>query len=110
MKLIENDLLYFFFFFFNFYQISYRSFGSAAMGICLVAKGLIDSYTTDDLKPWDVAPGAIIVAEAGGTVSLVNGLPFDLLDGSIIASCCENINQEITRLIREADESALNII
>lgn len=91
------------------FVIRYRSFGCAALGLCLVARGFLDAYTTEDLKPWDVAPGAIIVAEAGGSIGLVDGFPFDLLHGSINASCTTEINRELTRLVREADESPLNI-
>ena len=40
--------------------------GSAALDLCYVAAGRIDGFWEQQLKPWDVAAGALIVAEAGG--------------------------------------------
>ena len=38
------------------------------------------------LKAWDLAPLGIIVEEAGGTITAVNGDPFDIYEGSILSS------------------------
>ena len=45
-----------------------RSMGSAALQLCWVACGRVDAYYERDLKPWDVAAGLLIAAEAGATV------------------------------------------
>lgn len=58
---------------FNFSTHSVRSFGSAAMALCYVANCIIVIYTTEGLKPWDLAAGALIVTEAGGSITLING-------------------------------------
>ncbi len=44
-----------------------RRLGSAALDLCYVAAGRMDGFWEQDLKPWDIAAGAIIVEEAGGT-------------------------------------------
>ena len=46
-----------------------RRLGSAALDICYVAAGRMDGFWEQDLKPWDIAAGAIILEEAGGRVT-----------------------------------------
>jgi len=50
-----------------------RRLGSAATDLAYVACGRFDAFFEYDLKPWDVAAGAVIVKEAGGTVSDYKG-------------------------------------
>lgn len=64
----------------------FRRTGSAAMDLCLVASGLLDGYWEFNLKPWDVAAGALLVTEAGGIVSDVDGSGLDLDRPRVIAS------------------------
>ncbi len=63
-----------------------RRDGSAALALALVAAGRFDGFWEWDLKPWDVAAGALIIAEAGGTVTAIDGSPFAIADGSIVAT------------------------
>jgi myo-inositol-1(or 4)-monophosphatase len=53
-----------------------RRLGSAALDICYVAAGRMDGFWEQDLKPWDIAAGAVILEEAGGKVTDFNGGPF----------------------------------
>jgi len=53
-----------------------RRLGSAAVDLCWVAAGRMDGFWESDLKPWDMAGGALIVAEAGGRVTAMDGQPF----------------------------------
>lgn len=46
-----------------------RRMGSASLDLCHVAAGRLDGYWQPTLPVWDVAPGAIIVEEAGGRVT-----------------------------------------
>jgi len=52
-----------------------RRFGSAAMDLCLVADGQLDAYWEQELNLYDIAAGALIVLEAGGTVTDFKGTP-----------------------------------
>lgn len=79
------------------------------MALCYVAKGIIDCFTTEYLKPWDVAAGGIIISEAGGSITLINGEPFDPMHGSIIASGTHELSSRVLEYIREADANALSI-
>ena len=46
----------------------------------------MDGYWELDLGPWDMAAGSLIVQEAGGVVTQVNGEPFHHLKRSILAN------------------------
>jgi len=63
-----------------------RRLGSAALDLCYVAAGRFDGFWEQHLKPWDVAAGALIVEEAGGRITGMDGLPFDLMAGHLVAS------------------------
>ena len=63
-----------------------RRLGSAAIDLCYVAAGRMDAFWESDLKPWDIAGGALIVQEAGGRVSGLGGEPFSPYSGSVLAS------------------------
>jgi myo-inositol-1(or 4)-monophosphatase len=55
-----------------------RRGGSAALDFCYVACGRLDGVWEFKLSPWDIAAGALIIHEAGGTVSDFRGAPLDL--------------------------------
>src|SRR5439155_22748677 len=63
-----------------------RRLGSAAIDLCYVAAGRMDGFWERDLKPWDIAGGALIVAEAGEQVTNMDGGPFSSRDGDVLAT------------------------
>jgi myo-inositol-1(or 4)-monophosphatase len=63
-----------------------RRLGSAAIDLCYVAAGRMDGFWESDLKPWDVAGGALIVSEAGGRVTGMAGEPFSSRGRHVLAS------------------------
>jgi myo-inositol-1(or 4)-monophosphatase len=63
-----------------------RRLGAASLDLCFVARGWIDGYWERKLKPWDVSAGALIVREAGGTVTDLAGHAFDAYAGEVIAT------------------------
>ena len=63
-----------------------RRLGSAAIDLCWVAAGRMDGFWENDLKPWDMAGGALIVAEAGGRVTRTDGEPFTSRGGHVLAT------------------------
>jgi myo-inositol-1(or 4)-monophosphatase len=63
-----------------------RRFGSAELDLCMVAAGSFDAYWELDLAPYDVAAGAVVVQEAGGTVTDLAGGDRWLFGGQILAS------------------------
>ncbi|XP_042025218.1 phosphatase IMPL1, chloroplastic-like isoform X1 [Salvia splendens] len=63
-----------------------RRLGAAAVDMSHVALGIVEAYWEYRLKPWDMAAGVLIVEEAGGTVSCMNGEKFSVFDRSVLVS------------------------
>ncbi|MCH7902876.1 inositol monophosphatase [archaeon] len=63
-----------------------RRFGSAALDLCYVAQGVVDGFFEYSLYPWDVAAGILIVREAGGRVTDINGNEAKVGSGHYLAS------------------------
>lgn len=63
-----------------------RRCGSAAIDLCMTADGTFDGYWERFLKPWDMAAGAAIVAEAGGALTALDGSTADVRSGALVAS------------------------
>jgi myo-inositol-1(or 4)-monophosphatase len=63
-----------------------RRDGSAALDLAYVACGRFDGFWEEGLRPWDVAAGVLLVAEAGGRVSDYNGAAFDIYTPPILAT------------------------
>jgi myo-inositol-1(or 4)-monophosphatase len=63
-----------------------RRLGTAAIDLCYVAAGRMDGFWETDLKPWDIAGGALLVSEAGGHVTGMDGAPFRSRGGHVLAS------------------------
>ncbi|GAB2220311.1 hypothetical protein Droror1_Dr00007955 [Drosera rotundifolia] len=63
-----------------------RRLGAAAVDMCHVALGIVEGYWEYRLKPWDMAAGVLIVEEAGGAVSRMDGEGFCVFDRSVLVS------------------------
>lgn len=63
-----------------------RRDGTAALDLAYTAMGRFDGFWEFDLAPWDMAAGMLLVREAGGTVTAIDGAPFDLDGRSIVAT------------------------
>lgn len=63
-----------------------RRLGSAAIDICWVAAGRMDGFWEASLKPWDTRAAALILEEAGGRVTGMDGGEWIPEDGHILAT------------------------
>ncbi len=63
-----------------------RLLGSGALGLAYVACGRLGVYFHRSLYPWDVAPGILLIQEAGGVVEAWGRQPITLSSGNIVAS------------------------
>ena len=63
-----------------------RRFGSAVLDLAWVAAGRFDGFWELQLGPWDAAAGTLLVEEAGGRVTDLEGRPFDLDAPRLVAS------------------------
>lgn len=52
--------------------------GSAALNLANLAAGRIDGFWSTSLKPWDMAAGVVIVREAGGCITKIDGSEFSV--------------------------------
>lgn len=67
----------------------FRGLGSAALAIAWVAAGRLDAYAHFQLKPWDVAAAGLLVRQAGGSVTDLDGSPL-LMDRGGFACLVSN--------------------
>ena len=82
--------------------LNMRMVGSSARSQCLVAAGRADYYYELGPHPWDMAAGTLMVSEAGGAVSRLDGKPYDLGLGGIVVSSAA-IHDEVIRIIADSD-------
>ncbi len=64
----------------------FRRAGAAGMDLALLAAGRVDGFWEFGLQPWDVAAGALLIREAGGEVTDMDGGPLDVQRPRILAS------------------------
>lgn len=76
-----------------------RRDGAAALDLAYVAAGRFDGFWEEGLKPWDVAAGALLVAEAGGRVSTYSGEPLNIFTPPILASN-GSVHEEMMRVLK----------
>jgi myo-inositol-1(or 4)-monophosphatase len=77
-----------------------RRLGSAALDLCYVAAGRFEGFWEQKLHPWDIAAGALLVQEAGGRVTGVDGSLYNSRGGSVLATNAR-VHEEMLTTIRE---------
>ncbi len=85
-----------------------RRFGSAALDLAYVAAGRYDGFWENHLSPWDIAAGIVLVREAGGYVSEIDGGADMLATGSTFAANA-HLHEAVGKLLRAAAASTLPI-
>ena len=83
-----------------------RRDGSAALDLAYVAMGRFDSFWEFGLNPWDTAAGVVLVEEAGGKITDLQGQPYTLGGPSILASN-GLVHDEMVRVAAEIAERTL---
>lgn len=63
-----------------------RRAGSAALDLAYTACGRLDGYWEFKLNAWDTAAGVLLVQEAGGLVTYIDGSPFHLASAEVLAT------------------------
>ena len=62
-----------------------RRTGSAALDLAYVASARLDGFWEFGLKPWDIAAGSLLIREAGGLISDVQGGDDFIKEGNVVA-------------------------
>jgi len=78
-----------------------RRFGSAALDLAWVAAGRYDGFWEEELEPWDIAAGLILVREAGGFVTDFRGSDAGLAKGQVLAAN-DQIHSRLHKLLAGA--------
>jgi myo-inositol-1(or 4)-monophosphatase len=84
-----------------------RRFGSAALDLAFIAAGRFDGYWERGLSPWDMAAGILLVREAGGYVTDLQGKDAMLTTGDIIAGN-EIIHRDLLGALRAVGHAGIN--
>jgi myo-inositol-1(or 4)-monophosphatase len=82
-----------------------RRYGAAALDLAWVAAGRLDAYWERDLSPWDVAAGILLVREAGGFVTDIEGGDAIFSKKQIVAGN-DTMHKELLKLLKEAGRAA----
>lgn len=88
---------------FTFKTQGVRRLGSAALDLCYVAAGRLDGFWEIGLHPWDVAAGGLMVREAGGSVTNLNGQPDFLARPISILAANAMLHSEMERVLNSED-------
>ncbi len=83
-----------------------RRDGSAALDLAFVAMGRFEGFWEFGLNPWDTAAGVMLVEEAGGQITDMQGQPYTLGGPSILASN-GLIHSETLKVITDVSASAI---
>jgi myo-inositol-1(or 4)-monophosphatase len=79
-----------------------RRTGSAALNLCYVAAGRFDAFWALSTKAWDVAAGALLVEEAGGTITCYDGRPLELSRPHPLACATSALHERFQELLKDA--------
>jgi len=77
-----------------------RVFGAACFNLSSIAKGGADIYMEHSTNPWDVAAGLLIIEEAGGKVTALDGKKHDISEKGFIASN-NKLHNQIMKIIKK---------
>ena len=76
-----------------------RRIGSAALDICAVAAGTLDCYFERGLNPWDLAAAWLVLTEAGGRFTGLDGAP---PDGQMVVGAAPALHAALESVVRAA--------
>ncbi len=77
-----------------------RQLGAAALELARISAGTLSSMVIPNANPWDIAAGVLVVTEAGGIVTDIEGKKFDInKQNGIIAGANEEIINKVLKLL-----------
>ena len=77
----------------------FRRFGAASLDLAFGAAGRLDGYWERNLQPWDLAAGLLMIREAGGTVSGIQGNDDPLQTGHVVGGN-EFVHGELIKILK----------
>jgi myo-inositol-1(or 4)-monophosphatase len=83
-----------------------RSRGSPALTLCYIAAGRLDAYCEYTMDAWDILAGQLILAEAGGLLTLFDGQPHVTADRVDVVASNGYIHQALIDALSGLDQEA----
>ena len=77
---------------------AYRRLGAASLDLAYVAAGRVDAYWEANIKLWDIAGGTLLVTEAGGRITKIDGSADYLSSGEVLATN-GHLHQDMLKLL-----------
>ena len=77
-----------------------RRAGAAAIDLAYLARGSLDAFWELDLNPWDFAAGVLLVEEAGGTMSRVDGSSLTPENGTVMGANSHTVLTELRQVLQ----------
>ncbi|MGI8967566.1 MAG: inositol monophosphatase family protein [Chloroflexota bacterium] len=84
-----------------------RNLGSAALGLAYIAAGRLDAMLHRYAHVWDYAAGVILIREAGGVVTSMQGDPYRVETESILAAASADVHASLLARVRSGADSRL---
>lgn len=81
---------------------STRRLGSCSLNMAMVAGGQLDAYWAGSTKVWDIAAGALLIQEAGGHITALDGGPLQLESGQFVTAATKELHAELIEAIAVA--------
>lgn len=78
-----------------------RRGGAAALDLAYLASGSLDAFWEIDLKPWDVMAGVLLIQEAGGAATRMDGSAVDLEAGSVLCAATPELAHALAELVQD---------
>ena len=76
-----------------------RRTGSASTDLAWLSAGRFDAFWEGRLSPWDIAPGWLLLREAGGVMTDFSGTPGSVWNGEVVAGN-EAVQAELLKVLR----------
>ena len=78
-----------------------RRLGSAALNLAYIAAGRLDAYWASTLQPWDVAAGIVLIQEAGGVISRIDGGTLALSEPRLCTAGNQSLHSSLLELLNQ---------
>ena len=77
-------------------ELANRNSGSAALDLAYVASGRFDGFFQDNLNLWDIAPGILLIQEAGG---IINKADIEKINNIEVITSNPSINEKMVKIL-----------
>jgi myo-inositol-1(or 4)-monophosphatase len=78
-----------------------RSLGSPALTLCAIAAGRLEAYCEYAMDAWDILAGQLILAEAGGLLTLLDGRPHETADRADVVASNGYLHSDLVDALRD---------